>query len=112
MTQFDNNVDNLAKFGPTFQAKVLASMLSSQEFLQQSLDVLNPNFFETDAGKWIVQETVKYFGDYKTLPTLEVFKIELDKHSDDVLKVAVKEQLRNAFQRKSDDDLEYVKDSF
>ena len=112
MTQFDQNVDNLAKFGPTFQAKVLASILSSQEFLQQSLDVLNPNFFETDAGKWIVQETVKYFGDYKTLPTLEVFKIELDKHSDDVLKVAVKEQLRTAFQRKSDDDLEYVKDSF
>jgi replicative DNA helicase len=112
MTQFDNNVDNLAKFGPTFQAKVLASILSSQEFLQQSLDVLNPNFFETDAGKWIVQETVKYFGDYKTLPTLEVFKIELDKHSDDILKVAVKEQLRTAFQRKSDDDLEYVKDSF
>jgi replicative DNA helicase len=112
MTQFDHNVDNLAKFGPTFQAKVLASILSSQEFLQQSLDVLNPNFFETDAGKWIVKETVRYFGDYKSLPTLEVFRIELDRERDDVLKVAVKEQLRLAFQRKNDDDLEYVKDSF
>jgi hypothetical protein len=112
MTQFDNNVDNLAKFGPTFQAKVLASILSSQEFLQQSLDVLNPNFFETDAGKWVVKETVRYFGDYKSLPTPEVFRIELDKERDDALKVSVKEQLRNAFQRKNDDDLEYVKDSF
>lgn len=110
--QFDNNVDNLAKFGPTFQAKVLASMLSSADFLQQSLDVLNPNFFETEAGKWIVEETVSYFTEYKSLPTLEVFKIELDKERDDVLKIAVKEQLRTAFQRKNDDDLEYVKDSF
>lgn len=110
--QFDNNVDNLAKFGPTFQAKVLASILSSADFLQQSLDVLNPNFFETEAGKWIVEETVTYFTDYKSLPTLEVFKIELDKEKDEVLKLAVKEQLRTAFQRKNDDDLEYVKDSF
>jgi replicative DNA helicase len=110
--QFDTNVDNLAKFGPTFQSKVLASVLSSSEFLQQSLDVLNPNFFETDAGKWIVEQTIQYFTEYKTIPTVEVFKIELDKERDDVLKVAVKEQLRTAFQRKSDDDLEYVKDSF
>jgi hypothetical protein len=112
MTQFDQNVDNLSKFGPAFQSKVLASILSSQEFLQQSLDVLNPNFFETDAGKWIVKETLRYYSDYRSTPTLEVFKIELDKQSDDVLKVAVKEQLRSAFQRKNDDDLQYVRDSF
>ena len=110
--QHDTNVDNLAKFGPTFQAKVLASILSSADFLQQSLDVLNPNFFESDAGKWIVEETISYFGEYKAVPTLEVFKIELDKQKDDVLKVAVKEQLRTAFQRKNDEDLDYVKDSF
>lgn len=113
MTQtFDTNVDNLAKYGPTFQAKVLANLLSSQEFLQQSLDVLNPKFFETDAGQWIVERTIDYYNDYKTIPTLEVFKIELDKQKDDVLKIAVKEQLRTAFQRKNDDDLEYVRDSF
>jgi archaellum biogenesis ATPase FlaH len=91
---------------------VLACIFSSTDFLQQSLDVLNPNFFESDAGKWIVEETISYFMEYKTVPTLEVFKIELDKQKDEVLKVAVKEQLRNAFQRKNDDDLEYVKDSF
>jgi len=110
--QHDTNVDNLAKFGPSFQAKVMACILSSTEFLQQSLDVLNPNFFENDAGKWIVEETINYFGNYKSLPTLEVFKLELEKEKDEVLKVAVKEQLRTAFQRKNDDDLEYVKDSF
>jgi replicative DNA helicase len=112
MTQFDTSVDNLAKYGPTFQAKVLANLLSSTEFLQQSLDVLNPKFFESDAGQWIIEKTIDYFLDYKSVPTLEVFKIELDKVNDDVLKIAVKEQLRTAFQRKNDDDLEYVRDSF
>lgn len=111
-TTFDTNVDNLAKYGPTFQAKVLANLFSSTEFLQQSLDVLNPKFFESDAGQWIVEKTIDYYHDYKAIPTLEVFKIELDKQKDDVLKVAVKEQLRTAFQRKNDEDLEYVKDSF
>lgn len=111
-TQFDTNVDNLAKYGPTFQAKVLANLLSSTEFLQQSLDVLNPKFFESDAGQWIIEQTIDYFTQYKAVPTLEVFKIELDKVKDDVLKIAVKEQLRSAFQRKNDDDLQYIKDSF
>lgn len=108
----DTTVDNLAKYGPTFQAKVLANLVSSTDFLQQSLDVLNPKFFESDAGQWIVEQTIDYYTEYKTAPTLEVFKIELDKVNDDVLKIAVKEQLRAAFQRKNDDDLEYVKDSF
>jgi replicative DNA helicase len=110
--QFDTNVDNLAKYGPGFQAKVLACILSSSEFLQQSLDVLNPNFFESDAGKWVVEQTIDYFNQYKSLPTLEVFKLELAKERDEVLHVAVKEQLRSAFQRKNDEDLKYVQDSF
>jgi replicative DNA helicase len=112
MTQTDTTVDNLAKYGPTFQAKVLANLLSSTDFLQQSLDVLNPKFFESDAGQWIVEQTMDYFTQYKAVPTLEVFKIELDRVNDDVLKIAVKEQLRTAFQRKNDDDLQYIKDSF
>lgn len=110
--QIDTTVDNLAKYGPTFQAKVLAGLLASPDFLQQSLDVLNPKFFESDAGQWIVDTTIDYFSSYKTAPTLEVFKVELDRVNDDVLKLAIKEQLRAAFQRKNDNDLDYVKDSF
>lgn len=106
------NVDNLAKYGPTFQAKVLAILLSNPDFLHQSLDVLNPKFFESNAGQWIVTETMEYFTEYKSLPTLEVFKLKLEPLGDETLKVAVKEQLRSAYQRKNDEDLEYVKNSF
>ena len=110
--QIDTTVDNLAKYGPTFQAKVLAGLLSSPDFLQQSLDVLNPKCFESDAGQWIVDTTIDYYSSYKTVPTLEVFKVEMDRVNDEVLKLAIKEQLRSAFQRKNDNDLEYVQDSF
>jgi replicative DNA helicase len=111
-TPHTENVDTLSKYGPTFQAKVLASLLSSTEFFQQSLDVINPKFFENDAGQWIVDASLRYFSEYKVLPTLDVFKVELDKVNDDLLKIAVKEQLRSAYQRKHDEDLEYVRDRF
>ena len=110
--KLDTSVDNLAKYGVTFQAKVLANLLSSPDFLKQSLDVLKPEFFESKAGQWIVTTLVDYFQEYKVIPTLEVFKQEMETISDDVLKVAIREQLRSAHQRRNDDDLEYIKDSF
>jgi replicative DNA helicase len=36
----------------------------------------------------------------------------LDTVNDDVLKIAIKDQLRSAFQRKNDEDLQYIRDSF
>jgi replicative DNA helicase len=110
--QIDDKVDTLSKFGPTFQSKVLANLMTSLDFLQQSMDVINPKFFDTDAGQWIVEQIIDYFGEYKKIPTLDVFKLELDKERDDILKVAVREQLKTAYQKKEDDDLQYVRDSF
>lgn len=110
---YDTNVDTLAKFGPSFQSKAVAVMLNSPDFLAQSFDVINPNFFELDANKWIVKTTLEYFNDYKTLPTLEVFKLEINNGvKDDALRAGIVEQLRGIFQRMTDTDLDYVKDSF
>jgi hypothetical protein len=110
---YDKNVDTLAKFGPSFQAKVVAVMLNSPEFVQQSFDIINPNFFELDASKWIVETTLQYFNDYKKLPTFEVFKLELDQNvKNDSLRAGVVQELRGIYNRLGDNDLEYVKDSF
>lgn len=109
---FETNVDNLAKFGPAYQAKVLACLLTSPKFLQQSLDVLNPNFFETDAGKWVVQRTIDYYGTYKSAPTSEVFKQELRQEKNDILKIAAVELLKSISAHKNDTDLTYIQDSF
>lgn len=110
---YDKNVDTLAKFGPSFQSKAVAAMLNSPDFLSQSYDIINPNFFESDAQKWIVQTTLDYFDDYKVLPTLEVFKMEMQKDiKDDALRVGVVESLRTIFKSMKDNDLEYIQDSF
>lgn len=111
--QYDKNVDTLAKFGPSFQTKAVAAMLNSPDFVAQSFDVINPNFFELEANQWIVETTLEYFGDYKVLPTLEVFKVEMNKSiKDDTLRTSVVESLRGVFQKMQDNDLDYIKDSF
>ena len=111
--QYDKNVDTLAKFGPSFQAKAVAAMLNSPDFLAQSFDVINPNFFELEANQWIVETTLEYFNDYKVLPTLEVFKVEMNKSvKDDTLRTSIVESLRGIFQKIKDNDLDYIKDSF
>lgn len=109
--QYDSNVDNLAKYGPSFQAKAIAAILQTPDFLNQSIDVINPNFFETEGSKWIVKKTLEYFYEYKKLPTLEVFKVELTTVESDTLKTDVVEQLRNVYKRIKDADLDYVKNS-
>lgn len=109
---YSEQVDNLSKYGATFQSKVLAAILTSKEFLHQSLDVLNPNFFNTDAAKWIVNTAVAYFNSYKSLPTADVFKLELETVSDPALKLSIKDELITAMKYKNDEDLTYVKDNF
>ena len=42
---------------------------------------------------------------------MDIIKVELKKVENEVLKVAVKEQLREAYQA-SDEDLEYVQEEF
>ena len=111
--QYDKNVDTLAKFGPSFQSKAVAAMLNSPDFLAQSFDVINPNFFELEANQWIVETTLEYFNDYKVIPTLEVFKVEMNKSvKDDTLRTSIVESLRGIFQKLKDNDLDYIKDSF
>jgi len=110
---YDKNVDTLAKFGPSFQAKAVAAMLNSPDFLSQSYDIINPNFFELDANKWIVKTALEYFNDYKVVPTMEVFKVEMRKDiKDETLRAGVVDSLRNISQKLNDNDLAYVQDSF
>jgi len=105
-------VDTLAKFGQTFQSKVIAAMLHSPEFLNQSFDIISPSYFEEEPSQWIVKTTMQYFHDYKRLPTMEVFKVELKDVRDDTLKAGVVDSLRTVYQRIDDSDLQYVRDSF
>lgn len=101
--------DTLVKFGSSFQTKAISIILSDKEFLEQSLDIIEPDFFESSSGKWIVKTILDYFKEYKSLPTLDVFKIEGKKLLDDTMKVSIAESLKNIYHHVNDQDLNYIK---
>lgn len=106
-------LDTLQKFGQSFQTKVLSSLLKSREFLEQTHDIIVPHYFENDANQWIVDRILWYFNEYRTIPTMEVFKQEVDKlDANNTLRVSVIEHLKSVYRNIKAEDLEYVKTEF
>jgi replicative DNA helicase len=101
--------ENFNQFGPTFQAKIISSLLSDNKFIQTISDILEPNFFDSDANKWLTQEISKYFNEFRKAPTLEVLKIKITQMDDEILKVSVVENLKDAWRNIEATDLEFVK---
>ena len=104
-------LQKLSQYGKPFQVKVLGSLLTDKGFLLTVRDTLQEEYFDADAHKWILKEIVNYFDKYHTTITMDVLKIELVKIENDVLKTAIKEELRNSYQA-SQQDLEYVQEEF
>ena len=104
-------LQKLSQYGKPFQIKVLGSLLTDKAFLLNVRDVLQEDYFDADAHKWILQEIISYFDKYHATITMDVLKIELIKIDNDVLKTAIKEELRNSYQA-SQQDLEYVQEEF
>jgi len=102
---------SLNDYGKAFQLKVLGSLLTDKSFLLNVRDVLHDFYFDADSHKWIINQIVDYFDKYHTNITMDVLKVELQKLENEVLQVALKEELRNSYQA-SQDDLEYVQEEF
>jgi replicative DNA helicase len=101
----------LQEYGKGFQLKVLGSLLTDKTFLLNVRDVLHDSYFDADSHKWIINEITGYFDTYHTVVTMDVLKVELQKLDNEVLKVALKEELRNSYNA-SKDDMEYVQEEF
>ena len=104
-------LNSLATYGTAFQIKVLSSLLTHKEFLQQMHDVLSEEYFDNQAHKWVVKQILDYYEQYNTTPTMEVLKVEMKKVENEVLQLSIKEQLREAYQS-STADLEYIEKEF
>jgi hypothetical protein len=102
---------SLHQFGKGFQLKVLGSLLTDKSFLLNVRDVLSDSYFDADSHKWIINQICDYYDKYHTTITMDVLKIELQKLENEVLQVALKEELRNSYQATTD-DLEYVQEEF
>jgi replicative DNA helicase len=103
--------NRLSEFGKAFQLKVIGSLLTDKLFLQNVRDVLTPDYFDSDSHKWIIKNLIDYFDKYHATVTMDVLKVELNKIENEILHVAVKEELRNSYEA-SQDDLAYVQEEF
>ena len=71
---------SLKDYGPTFQVKVISSLLKNKAFLLNVRDITNESHFEHPGNKWILTETLKYFDKFHTTPSLDSLKIEVKKN--------------------------------
>jgi replicative DNA helicase len=104
--------DTLSKYGQSFQTKVISSLLTDRKVLETLGDLIQTKFFESESNKWIVGEIKDYFEQYKNQPTLDVFKVQLEKLENPPLKKQIIEQLRVVYTQVGQEDLQYVKDEF
>ena len=105
-------MSKLTQYGHAFQIKALAILITDRDFLQQIADIVSPDYFDNDAGKWIMKKTLQYFNEYKTVPTMEVFKVEIEGINQELQSVAVKDLLKQAYKESKATDLNFVKDTF
>jgi len=101
----------LENYGPHFQIKVISSLLTHKEYLTNIHDIISEEYWDNQAQKWIIKEIIKYYDKYHTTPSLEVLKVELQRLTNDVLKISIREQLKAAYEA-SDEDLKYVQEEF
>ena len=102
--------DKLTDFGHTFQIKSISSLMKNQTFLEQIHDILDEKHYDSDSLKWVVKECKKYYDEYRKCITLDVFKVKTSEVENDVLKVAIVENLKEVFRHMESPDLEYIED--
>ena len=102
--------DKLSEYGWSFQVKVLAAMFVDRTFLQQIADIIQSDYFESDANSWLLDILIDHFREYKTPPSKDVLKVKVTEIDNDILKTAVLEQLKEVFRYMESSDLTFVKD--
>lgn len=106
------NQDTLSKYGQSFQVKVISVLLSDIKLVDTLHEVIHTKFFEAEANKWIVEQIIDYYTQYKAIPSLDVFKVEVSKLDDKSTQKNIIEQLKQVFTAVGTDDLQYVKNEF
>ena len=98
------------KFGTSFQIKIISALISDRIFLQMVYDIIKPEYFDSESNEWVVKKILSHFDEYSELPTLDVFKVEVNKIERDVLKQSIIDNLKQVWNGLESDDLDYVKE--
>ena len=107
-------LETLKKYGTEFQTKCLAAILTDRHFLERIIDILSPDYFETAAQKWVVEETTKYYFQYREVPTPIVLSMKLQAIDAQMklLKQSIGDLLGVVYDHITDTDMKFVKEQF
>ena len=103
-------VNKLSDFGYSFQIKLISALFKDKVFLQQIIDILDSNYFDSEANIVILDMIKDYFSEYKNAPTLEAMKIKIVEMDNDLLKKTIAENIKAAFANLDAEDLDFVKE--
>lgn len=104
-------LNSLDAYGSKFQIKVINALLKNNEFTSTIRDILDYNMFPNQAHQWIIKKIIEYFEKFNVIPTIDFFSVETKKIENEILKISIIEQLKDAY-RTDNDDKEYVQEEF
>jgi len=105
-------VDKLTYLGHEYQSKAIYCLITDLEFLESIYDILFLEYFESESHQWIINVIKKYYAQYKTIPTLDVFKFEYENEKNKLLKDEILASLKKIYDYTECTDLKYIKDTF
>lgn len=108
----DNTQDTLSAYGETFQNKVVSALTHNIQLIDGLYEVIDPMFFDMEANRWVVTKLKEYYKEYKKLPTLDVFKVEVSKLESPTFSKLIVDQLRVLYVETDTEDIEYVSKEF
>lgn len=91
--------------------KSIAAMISDPDYIAQVFDIIKSDYYDSKSLQWILTKTIGHYEQYKKPPTLEVFKVHLDRIDNDVLTSEIKKDLRSIVQYIESHDLPFIKET-
>ena len=105
-----SKIKTISEYGFSFQVKFIVCLITDKLFLEQIIDILDERYTANDAFRWLIKEIREYYNQYKDVISMNVFKIKIQEIDSDLLRVNVKDVLREVFKNMEAQDLNYVKD--
>jgi replicative DNA helicase len=104
--------DTLSKYGQSFQTKVISTLLTDVKLVDSLHDIVHKKFFDSEPNKWIIETILGYYSDYRRTPTMDVFKVEIEKIDNPAIKKSIIGQLKEVYTNVDNADMEYIKREF
>jgi len=102
-------MNKLSDYGYQFQLKLIICLMTDYNYFRQIIDIILPEYFESEANAMIIKIIKDYNLEYRKVPTLNALAIIIKKIDDEVLKISIINNLREAQKYIKTSDLDFIK---